>query len=330
MKITRLLLFVIVTVFLTHSVHSQPKIIFDTDFGGDADDLGALVMLHHFVDQGECYLLGIMSWSMDKYTVPAIDAVNQFYGHPDIPIGTRKDSLRFDDWNYSKPITDNFPYKCNYEDVPDATTLYRELLSENPDSSVTIVTVGPLKNIADLLKSEGDTISTLSGKELIEKKVKEFVIMGGKFPQGDWEWNFSGDMPGVTKFVISQLTVPITFTGYEVGMAIKTGKVLNTIDPENPLTKGYRHFSEHAHWDRENFTGKILDNATYDQTAVLYAVRNGVGTYWDRISNGVCVPDNNGGNTWIEGVQSKHSYLQLTMDEEKIARKIEYFMLGDF
>jgi len=330
MKNSRLLLIVVLIYYSALPVFAQPKIIFDTDFGGDADDLGGLAMLHHFVEHNECSLLGIMSWSTDKYTIPALDAVNRFYGHPDIPIGTRKDSLQFNDWNYSKPIADNFPYKRNYEDVPDATTLYRELLSENPDSCVTIVTVGPLKNIADLLKSDGDAISPLSGKELIEKKVKEFVIMGGRFPEGEWEWNFSGDMPGVTQYVISHLTVPITFTGYEIGMAIKTGKVLNSIDPETPLTTGYRHFSEHAHWERENFRGKILDNATYDQTAVLYAVRNGVGTYWDRISNGVCIPDENGGNTWIEGVQSNHSYLKLIMDEEKIAGKIESFILGDF
>ena len=35
---------------------AQTRIIFDTDIGGDADDLGALAMLHHFVDSKECKL----------------------------------------------------------------------------------------------------------------------------------------------------------------------------------------------------------------------------------------------------------------------------------
>ena len=35
----------------------RPQIIFDTDFGGDADDLGALAMLHNFMSRGECNLL---------------------------------------------------------------------------------------------------------------------------------------------------------------------------------------------------------------------------------------------------------------------------------
>ena len=69
---------------------TQVKIIFDTDLGGDFDDLGALAMLHHFVDKQECDLLAVMCWSTEQYAVSAIDAVNRYYGHPDIPVGTRK------------------------------------------------------------------------------------------------------------------------------------------------------------------------------------------------------------------------------------------------
>ena len=72
---------------LSISLYSQTRIILDTDFGGDADDLGALAMLNNFIDRGECNLLGIMCWSTEKYAVSAIDAVNRFYNHPNIPIG---------------------------------------------------------------------------------------------------------------------------------------------------------------------------------------------------------------------------------------------------
>ena len=60
-------------------IYSQSKIIFDTDFGGDADDLGVLCMLHNCIDKNECELLGIMCRSTEKYAVSAIDAVNRFY-----------------------------------------------------------------------------------------------------------------------------------------------------------------------------------------------------------------------------------------------------------
>jgi inosine-uridine nucleoside N-ribohydrolase len=307
----------------------QVKIIFDTDIGGDADDLGALVMLNNFMAKDECNLLAVMCWSTEKYAVSTIDAVDRFYQHPDIPIGTRKDSTYYESWNYTKSIADKFYHQLNYENVPDATILYRQILSKSKDKSITIVTVGPLKNIENLILSKPDSISDLNGKELITKKVKEFVMMGGQYPKGKNEWNFNGDMPGVTKFVIGNIDVPITFSGYEVGAVIKTGAVFNNIDPNTPLYVGFLHFSANAPWIKDNFKGKILNNASYDQTAVLYAVRKGTGTYWNKVS-GRCIPDDTGGNTWVEDKNSKQAYLKLKMDKDKMAKLIESIMLNEF
>ena len=330
MKQSRLLLLLIGTIFLLVNSHAQTRIIFDTDIGGDADDLGALAMLHHFIDKNECELAAIMCWSTEQYAVSAIDAVNRFYSHPDIPIGARKDSIHFLKSNYNKVIADKFPHTLKHHLVPDAVTLYRKILAESADESLVIVTVGPLKNIEILLESTGDSISPLSGEELVEQKVREFVMMGGRFPEGKWEWNFSGAMPGVTQNVLSRLKVPVTFSGFELGVAIKSGEAINRMDPNTPLYVGFMYFSEYAPWMKKNFKGAILDNSTFDQTAVLYAVRNGTGTYWDKVSGGVCVADEKGGNTWKQAEGSNHSYLKLTMDQEEIATVIEKMMLGEF
>lgn len=325
-----LLLFVTFLLSVTNAF-AQTKIIFDTDFGGDVDDLGALVMLHNFVDKGECNLIAVMCWSTEQYSVSAVDAVNRYYGHPDILIGTRKESTYYESWNYGKTIADKFPHKLSYKEASDATLLYRELLAASDDKSIVIVTVGPLMNIQNLIKSVADSISNLNGKDLIEKKVKEFVIMGGQFPEGKKEWNFDGAMPGVTQFVLRNITVPTTFLGFEIGVVIKTGEVFNQIDSNTPLYVGFMHFSQNAPWVKENFKGKIMDNATYDQTAVLYAVKNGVGTYWDRVEGGYCAPDEtNGGNKWITGSSGNQSYLKLKMDPEKMALLIESIMLNKF
>jgi len=216
-----------------------------------------------------------------------------------------------------------------HQDVPDAVTLYRKILAESADESLVIVTVGPLKNIENLLESTGDSISPLSGEELVEQKVREFVMMGGRFPEGRWEWNFSGAMPGVTQNVLSRLKVPVTFSGFELGVAIKSGEAINRMDPNTPLYVGFMYFSEYAPWMKKNFKGAIQDNSTFDQTAVLYAVRNGIGTYWDIVSDGICVADEKGGNTWEQAEDSNHSYLKLTMDQDEIATVIEKMMLGE-
>jgi inosine-uridine nucleoside N-ribohydrolase len=329
MKMFRFLLLLLIASALSPDVDSQTRIIFDTDFGGDADDLGALSMLHTFMDLEECELLAVMCWSTEQYAVSAIDAVNHYYGHPDIPVGARKDSITFIPWNYCKVIAEQFPFELDHHKVPDAVVLYRKILAESQDKSVVIVTVGPLKNIENLLFSGGDSLSALKGRELVSTKVKEFVVMGGNFPEGKWEWNFAGGMPGVTQNVLSNIEVPVTFTGFELGVQIRTGQVFNHINVETPLYAGFLHFSKNAPWMKRGFQGEILDNSTFDQTAVLYAVRNGTGTYWEKVSGGICIPDEKGGNIWKEDRDSRHSYLRLIKDPEELATIIEKLMLGD-
>jgi hypothetical protein len=78
------------------------------------------------------------------------------------------------------------------------------------------------------------------------------------------------------------------------------------------------------------YQGRIIDNSTFDQTAVLYAVRGGEGLYWDRIRGGYCRAEDNGDNQWIEGKSTNHSYLRLKKDPEEMATLIESIMLGTF
>lgn len=327
-KIKQSLLLVLILSYL--APYAQPKIIFDTDIGGDADDLGAIAMLHNYIKRGDCELLAIMNWSDDKYAVPAIDALNRFYHHPDIPIGTRKDGTSTNVTNYNQAIANNFEYKLTYDDVPEAVDLYRKILASATDQSITIVTVGPLLNIQRLLQSKGDAHSPFNGSELISKKVKEFVIMGGKFPKGDNEWNFNGNMPGVTKYVLENLKTPIVFSGFELGVQIKTGAIFNDIDEDTPLYQGFLYFSEHAPWMKDQFKGKILNNSTFDQTAVLYAVNGGDGVLWEKITGGFCEADDVGGNRWIKRENSNHSYLKLIETPKFMAMLIELIMLNRF
>ncbi len=317
--------------FAAHSQRKMPtKIIFDTDFGGDADDLGALAMLNHFQNKGEANVLAVMCWNLEKYAVSAIDAVNTYYGNPDIPIGLRSGEQHETSWNHSKVLTENLTYDATPENVTEATELYRAILSQSEDKSIIMVTVGPLANIKKLIDSKADTYSTLNGADLLHTKVKEFVIMGGNFPTSKDEWNFNGDMPGVTKYVLEHLDLPITFSGAELGAAIKTGEVFNELPKNSPLYLGFYHFGKYAPWMKEQFKGKIFDNATFDQTAVLYAIRNGLGTYWHKVKDGICISDGIGGNTWQPKENSKHSYLVLDKPIPEMERLLETFMLGNF
>ncbi|MEM9142516.1 MAG: nucleoside hydrolase [Bacteroidota bacterium] len=311
-------------------ISAQVPLIFDTDFGGDADDLGALAMLNHFQNKGEVDLLAVMCWNREKYAVPAIDATNTFYGNPDIPIGVRKGEIHETKWNHGKVIADQLPHDATFTTVPEATGLYRKLLAAHADNSVVIVTVGPLMNIKQLIDSEPDAHSDMGGLDLVHAKVKEFVIMGGHFPSSKDEWNFNGDMPGITQYVLEKLALPITFSGAELGSVLKTGEVFNVLPEDSPLYLGFFHFSKHAPWMKQLFKGQIVDNSTFDQTAVLYAVRGGIGHYWHKVTDGRCVADAHGGNVWVPGKESNHAYLVLDRPKAKMEREMEAFMLGKF
>ena len=304
-----------------------PKIILDTDFGGDADDLGAIAILHQFADQEKVEILSIISWSNELHAIPAIDAVNRFYGRPGLPIAVRNVPKWETSWNYSKVIADHFPNKVTETfEVDSAVDLYRQQLAFAQDHSITIVTIRPLANIQNLLRSEPDKHSDLSGAELFDLKVKEMVVMGGRFsetPSEDWpEWNFDGNMPGVTHFVLSEVQRPIVFSGYEVGAALKIGHELNAHPKDTPLYKGYKYFSEHAPWMKEKYENEILDNASFDQTAIIYAAIGASSDYWRLSKPGKASADDKGYNIWSQDPNGTHKFLILNANTEKLEQII--------
>ena len=73
---------------------APPNIIFDTDMGNDVDDALALAMLHAFESRHEAHLVAVTITKDNKWAGPYVDAVNTFYGRPEIPIGTVKSRIR--------------------------------------------------------------------------------------------------------------------------------------------------------------------------------------------------------------------------------------------
>ena len=335
-KLQTCYLILISILFLSfYAVHAQEKIIFDTDIGGDADDLGALAMLHNLMDAGECDILAIMCVAADKYAVPGVDAVNHFYNHPDIPVGIIRDSvLREVDWRYNRPIAEKLPHDLSAEEAPSAVQLYREILSKQADKSVKIVTVGYLTNIFNLMKSGPDEISPLSGKELISKKVKEFTVMAGQYPEGKRKYNIRKDSKAAA-YVFENLTVPIVYTGWEVGIKVKTGIGIKQLDTLHPLYIGYDYYYKNAPWEvnatwlDDDEKGKMRSKASFDQTAVLYAVRGGVGKYWELVTGGYSKVDTTtGDNWWVESEKANQAYFRLLVPPGEVAEVIENIMLG--
>lgn len=247
MKIKLLIIFVIL--FFTAKVQAE-KIILDTDMESDVDDVGALAMLHSFANMGEAEILGTISCSLNPWSAPTIDVINTYFGRPNIPIGNVQTMGVYRSSEYAKELSELYPHDVGLgESTPNSITVYREILSKQPDKSVVIVTLGYLTNLAKLMKTGADKYSPLSGLDLIKQKVKHLVCMGGKYPleQDPGKFgNFKPD-PLSIRSVAEEWPTKIFFTGGgKFANDIPVGKIFftNRYENGNPITKAYKLFLE--------------------------------------------------------------------------------------
>lgn len=279
-----------------------PAIIFDTDMGPDYDDVGAITLLHAFADSGRANILATIASTRYEGVAAVLNVLNTYFKKPNIPIGVPKgDAVTQKDWqHWTDTLIAKYPHaiKSN-NDVPDAVAVYRKILAQQPDSSVTLVTVGFLTNIANLLHSGPDTFSSLSGKELVTKKVKRLVCMAGKFPAGK-EFNIEEDAKAA-RYVYQNFPRPVLLSGFEIGQKIKTGLPLvqNNAIQNSPVKDVFRICLPMA---KEDTAGRM----SWDQTAVLIAVAGYRPFY--KIKQGQIQVGEDGSNTWnLKG--TNHFYL---------------------
>ncbi len=277
MKLKHLLPFVIL-----HSsfvISAEPvKLIYDTDMGNDIDDAIALAMIHSLQKRGACELLAVTITKDHPQAAAYVDAVNTFYGYPDVPIGVVRDGAKQEGGGKFNLLADeknpdgSFRYPHDLlsgEDAPEAVDLLRQTLAAQPDGSIALAQVGFFTNLARLLDSKPDKHSPLPGKELIAQKVKLLSIMAGAFQTVSFnnrylEYNVRLDIPAAQKLA-KEWPSPIVWSGFEIGYACTYPheSIERDFDyvPHHPVKEAYYLYNPPPH-DRPN----------WDPTAVLYAV----------------------------------------------------------
>jgi hypothetical protein len=295
-----------------------PRLILDTDLSSDVDDVGAVALLHGLADQGKVDILAMQVSSGDPWSVPCLDALNTWFGRPDIPLGIIRGKSIKHASKYTRTIAEEFPHESKTStEAPDAVELYRRILHKQPDHTVTLVTIGYLTNLANLLQSEADEISLLNGVELVRQKVQRLVCMGGEYPSGR-EWNFYQDSAAAAS-VVEQWPTPVTFSGFEIGKDVLTGAGLQEVPPPNPVRRSY-----------ELYNG-LTDRPSWDQVAVYYAVMTAHGQQkklWSKnLGRNMVRPD--GSNYWLNKREESadHAYLVQRADTATLAALFEELML---
>ena len=290
----------------------QVKIVFDADMDSDCDDVAALGVLHALADRGEAEILATISSSTNPFTPKCMDAVNTFYKRPDLPIGAPAKGVGRKS-KYAQGVADAFPH--DLKEVPDAAGLYLDLLGRQPDGSVTIVTVGYMTNLAELLRRPG-------GKDLAAKKVKLWVCMGGNFigkPAKDdlklGNVNFTTEKEGALH-AIHHWPGPILFAGREVcsvPSGLKLGARFKELPEKHPLRLSYALY----------FGGEPKDRHVADLVAVLCAVR-GLGERWGLAKGRMDLkPD----MTFEWRDEGEQGYLLKTAPDREIERELEDLLI---
>lgn len=288
------------------------RVIFDTDIQGDVDDVGAVALLHALANRNEIEILAMGVSAKHPATVPCLEALNTFFGHPEIPIGWNHREGFLRDSRYADAIAAHYPHQTNNAaEAPVAADLYRRALARAPARSVVMISVGQLSNFEQLLETGPDDLSPRSGVDLVKEKVALWVCMGGKFPRGR-EANLIHHGTA-SKAAIEQWPTPILFSGFEIGREVLTGGRLIELPPSNPVRRAYKRYNG------------IQPHKSWDQTAVLAAVR-GVAPWWDT-QRGTIEIDPSGENRWRATPEGENAILVEKMPPEKVADLIESLML---
>lgn len=281
---------------------SPVKVIFETDFTFDVDDVGALAVLHALADNGEAEILAVSYNEVQDNAEHALDAINTWYGRGDIPIGLYDKPLVAPDDDHSFYIDTlaGMNHDINDNIVAPSLEVYKHVLAQQPDHSVTIISVGFLNNLYDLLQDSPD---------LVASKIDKLVLMGGVYYD---DFNFvRHDLADQTQYVLENWPSPVVIS--QEGVYILTGAALEETPADNPVREAYYK------WFGDSFENR----SSWDQVAVLYGVRGADG-YFDEVGSGGGRLKN--GYTW-RMEPGRRMYLTHKLSTSEMAAIIEALMV---
>lgn len=308
---------------LASFAHGAPvPVILDTDMLTDCDDAGALALLNKFTHDGEANLLACVvdSRDADLSSGATIRAIDTYYGHASIPIGVYHGPLvRPAGSHYTKDIHAKFDPDFPADDkLPAALDVYRKALAAAGDGSVVIVSIGFPENLEDLLNSRPDAACSLAGLDLVKRKVKQLVVMGGSFPHAAGDFNLgSYKLGAVSADVLSRWPTPVIYSGGEIGNGLSLGKSLQATPDTNPVKIIYGLFGDSTH-------NALRDGRQgWDPSAAWLAVR-GPGDFWSVVSGGTYKIDpKTGGGTWTPSPAGMQSYITVKRDPKLVAQEMD-------
>lgn len=308
---------------------SKEMIILDSDMDTDCDDAGALAVLHALADQEKVIIAGIICDVGNPWAAACAKAINISCGRPEILVGSCR---RREEENpnyqahrgrtasagllYNETVARQFGVILGENFTPeDGVILYRRILADAEENSVTICAIGLLTVLADLLESGPCEYSPFTGRELVAAKVKRLVTMAkAVFPEGQDGFNWEMDRASSAAVLNCW---PSRLTVNALGDEVLTGRLSGALAEESPLVAAYRI------WGRGDLKFR---RPSWDQLTVLVAANAWPDKLGIEHGGELCYDAATGRHRWLPNPAGQGEYVTALTSMEELTEQVELLM----
>lgn len=288
------------------------NILIDTDLCCDCDDALALALANICHNKGEINLLGVTHCFNDNACAHFVKKINEYY-HNNIPVG-KSNCCVFDYKETKKYFIDILTDGDSILDYPCSLDITLEQLYSN--FNVTLVYIGQLNNLAQLIELSEVKYKGCKIGDLLRTRVCEIVVMAGEFSIEKNEnirpeFNVIKDLQSAKKVFAEDGLPPITVLDSRQGGNVLTGAAIKS-QTNNPAGQAYQLFCD-------KICGTDL-RPSWDPLAILYAIF-GVSDVFSLSKKGKIFVAETGITTFQTG-KGEHRLLKV-LDKEQSEKWIE-------
>lgn len=293
-------------------LQSPRLVIWDTDFFTDVDDVGAGRILLWAERQGLIDIVAVCGNVGREEIPPALDALLQFHGR-DILLGFEKTNTIADSLTFQANMAKNKHSVGCLAMTDNAVRVYRRAFATAKDP-IDIIAVGFLNNISNFLQSPADSISPLTGLELMQQSGGKIWCMGGVYPNGiEYNLCYSAFARAGANYVLNNFPNEIIFLDFNVANTVSTGDTLATVlgTADDIVAKAYTDHgsaSGRPSWDPMLTLVACLG----DPNIAGYSLVRGTNT----------INQSTGANTFSPNSTGKHYYVQKEKTDNWYKREI--------
>ena len=289
------------------SLQARVDVIYDDDCDGDIDCVTTQPLIHHWIDRGYVKMWGMASSAHSRLGAPALKVFQRYYGHDGLfSIGAAVPACGLgNSAAWAAAVVDQFEAGDDCTHYTSCGIVLRQSIANYIEgggaaNGLVYVITGPLTCEEELRSAPADGISPLTGAQMEQKYIKEFVLMNGFAPSGT-ESNCSEDAVACSRFFANVTGQngfpPVYVVPLNTGA---TGVVTQIPNSSLPPTSP------------SGYAAKAVGGSdrTFDEDALAFEFGVLGSTGWKISANGTNTADaTNGTNTWSSGKASGQYYL---------------------